>query len=350
LRHEAGPLRTALRIVRSIATGIPFANLKYTPPELRTAVAEMCASGTYDLVLAEHQHVADDVLAATQSRVVVDMHNVYSELYARMARSSLIGLKAVHSRLQAPLAFRQERRLERAFALLTVSPEDSASLMRGGTSRPCFVVPNGVDVDHFRRGGPAWAAPRPAVEASPLIVMTGSMDYFPNKDGAIHLVRGVMPLVWRHVPDARVAIVGRDPGREVRQLASDSRVTVTGRVPDVRPYLEAADVAVVPLRSGSGSRLKALEAAAMSAAIVGTPVGLEGIPFTHGSDALISSTPSGLAESIVSVIGDRAFADALGTNARRLIEDRFSWESCRSALDVALTTLTASPATLGKAQ
>ncbi len=339
LSRAAGGILTLGRAMRSLATGVPFANLKYTPPELGAAVSAMCAARPYDLVLAEHQHVADDVLSATRLPVVIDMQNVYSDLYKRVARSSLVSVKAWHSRFQISLALRQERRLDFAIGLLTTSPEDSASLLRSGTTRPCFVVPNGVDLEQFRPGQlPALPNVGPSKEEQS-IVMTGSMDYFPNADGARFLVDEVMPSVWAQAPQTRVWIVGRDPGREVRRLGGDARVTVTGAVPDVRPYLESSSVTVVPLRSGSGTRLKALEAAAMGKAIVGTSVGLEGIPFAHGVSAMISDSAPDMASSLVALLKDRELAAKLGANARRLVEEGFSWEACCESLDAALATL-----------
>ena len=339
LSRAAGGLLTLGRAMRSLATGVPFANLKYTPPELSTTVASMCAAKRYDLVLAEHQHVADDVLTATSLPVVVDMQNVYSDFYARVAQSSLLGVKAWHSRFQKPLALRQERRLSRTLGVLTTSHEDAASLHRGGMTRPCYVVPNGVDLEQFRAGQHAALPAELTVSDAPSIVMTGSMDYFPNADGTRFLVNDVMPLVWAHVPATRVFLVGRDPGPEVRRLGADARVTVTGAVPDVRPYLDFASVSVVPLRSGSGTRLKALEAAAMAKAIVGTSVGLEGIPFVNGHSAMISDGPKEMARSLVSLLRDPTATANLGSNARRLVELGFSWEACCRSLDAALATM-----------
>lgn len=339
LSRAAEGVLTLGRAIRSLATGVPFANLKYTPPELGPTLASMCAARRYDLILAEHQHVADDVLASTTLPVVVDMHNVYSDLYARVARSSFFGVKAWHSRFQAPLAFRQERRLDRSIGLLTTSAEDADSLKRGGTQRPCFVVPNGVDLEQFRADTPTTPPVTHTADGGPSIVMTGSMDYFPNADGARFLVEQVMPAVWEKRPSTKVWIVGRDPGPEVRRLGADARVTITGAVPDVRPYLQSASVAVVPLRSGSGTRLKALEAAAMGKAIVGTSVGLEGIPFVTGESALIGDGAPSLASHLLAVLQDDSLRDRLSHNARRLVEDGFSWDACCRNLDAALESL-----------
>lgn len=338
LSRAAGGVLTLGRAIRSLATGVPFANLKYTPPDLGPTVAAMCEARQYDLVIAEHQHVADDVLAATKLPVVVDMQNVYSDLYARVARSSVLSVKAWHSRFQAPLAFLQERRLDRAVGLLTTSPEDAESLRRSGTQRPCFVVPNGVDLEQFRPGSTP-ALPEALSAGGTSIVMTGSMDYFPNADGAQFLVEQVMPAVWASEPTTRLWIVGRDAGPEVRRLSADSRVTVTGAVSDVRPYLAAASVAVIPLRSGSGTRLKALEAAAMGKAIVGTSIGLEGIPFENRHSAMIEDSAPALASSLLTVLRNDAVRSDLGRNARRLVERGFSWEACCGDLDAAIKSL-----------
>jgi glycosyltransferase involved in cell wall biosynthesis len=166
------------------------------------------------------------------------------------------------------------------------------------------------------------------------------MDYFPNVDGVIFLVRQVMPRVWEREPETRVAIVGRDPAPSVRALERDSRVIVTGSVPDVRPYLEAATVIAVPVRAGSGTRLKALEAAAMGKAIVATRLGLEGLAFSHGMHAWLADEPESFAAGILALIADCRLRRQLGRAARLLVEERYDWRRCAELLDLALRAVT----------
>lgn len=339
--HRSGRVRAVARLARSLVTAEPYANLKFTPATVTNAVREMLATASYDAVIVEHQHAADAVLRATSARVVVDMHNVYSDLYARVASTGGSGLKGIHSRIQRRFAAKQEQRLGAARALLVVSEEDAESMRRAAVTAPLFIVPNGVDTEFFRPGAAQGALDGDPWLREPLVTMTGSMDYFPNSDGAAFLVREVMPLVWAKRPGCRVAIVGRAPGRSVRALRGDPRVQVTGGVPDVRPFLERASVAVVPLRSGSGSRLKALEAASMGKAIVGTSIGLEGIPFADGRDVLVRDTPRAFADAILDLLDDQPRAEALGRQARTLVEQDFSWTRCRHLLQEALREIVA---------
>jgi glycosyltransferase involved in cell wall biosynthesis len=164
----------------------------------------------------------------------------------------------------------------------------------------------------------------------------------PNEDGIAWFCDEVLPRVRARVPDATLAIVGRNPTGKVRDLATThTGVSVTGTVPDVRPYLERAGVLVVPLRVGGGTRLKIYEGMAMERATVSTTIGAEGLPVDDGAEILIADDAADFADAIVRVLQDAAFAAAIGQRAAARVRRDFSWasvaarfaESCREAVD-----------------
>jgi glycosyltransferase involved in cell wall biosynthesis len=182
---------------------------------------------------------------------------------------------------------------------------------------PVAVVPNGVDLELFR--------PSPAATEPLTAVFNGVLDYRPNLDAALYLVDEIWPLVRKRCPSAQLLLVGRGSPADRRRLEREG-VVVTGEVPDVRPYLERAAVALVPIRMGGGTRLKVVEGLAMGKAMVSTNLGCEGIAVRDGEHLLVADTPGDFAAAVVSLLEDPAAARALGLAGRALMEESYSWE------------------------
>jgi len=170
------------------------------------------------------------------------------------------------------------------------------------------------------------------------MVFTGSMDWMPNQHGVLFFTSKILPHIHAEIPEAQLWIVGRCPSQEVRALAGP-RIHVTGRVDDIRPYMRKAPVYVVPLLSGSGTRIKIFEAMAMGKAVVSTTLGAEGLPVTHGRNILIADHPHEFADSVVRLLRDRALTARLGDAARELVEKQFSWRAVGSQFDAILQDL-----------
>jgi glycosyltransferase involved in cell wall biosynthesis len=159
------------------------------------------------------------------------------------------------------------------------------------------------------------------------LVFTGSMDWYPNEDGILHFINYVLPLIRRKVPDASLTVVGRNPTNRIIAAASDAVVTVTGTVPDVRPYMSRSAVYVVPLRVGGGTRMKIFEAIAMGKAVVSTTVGAEGLPLIDGRHYLKADSPKHFAEAVLGLLEDPAKRKSLGDAGREHVVQHFSWPS-----------------------
>jgi sugar transferase (PEP-CTERM/EpsH1 system associated) len=183
-------------------------------------------------------------------------------------------------------------------------------------------VENGVDLQYFAPGA-ARATPYPA--EVPVAVFTGAMDYWANVDAVNWFAHAIWPAVRRAVPQAEFWIVGARPGPVVRQLASLPGVVVTGRVPDTRPYLQHARVAVAPLRIARGVQNKVLEAMAMGLAVVATPAACTGIGASAPPCALATDDPALFAARVVAVLADtsaavgRSYVDAHHDWRRNLV-------------------------------
>jgi glycosyltransferase involved in cell wall biosynthesis len=196
-----------------------------------------------------------------------------------------------------------------------VSRADAGALEILSRDAQVDVVPNGVDTVYWQPDG---------VSEPDRIVFTGTMNFPPNVDAMVYFVSKVMPRVWRSIPGATLYIVGQHPAGKVRRLASE-RVIVTGRVEDVRPYVAGASVYVAPIRFGSGTHLKVLEALAMAKPLVATSRGAQALELTSGRDCLIADEPAEMAEGIVRLLTKPETARALGEAGRVHVVQHHDW-------------------------
>ncbi len=199
--------------------------------------------------------------------------------------------------------------------VVVVSDRDRDELLRLNPALPVEVIPNGVDVYHFRRA-------RVNRKARALLFV-GNYEYPPNVDAALRLAREILPQVQKQVPDVKLWLVGNAPPPEVQALANET-IKVTGRVPDVRPYLARAAAFVCPLRYGAGIKNKLLEALAVGCPVVATPLSVDGIAVRDGHSALIADG-DGLANAAARLLTEPDLQRRLADNGRAVIEDRYSW-------------------------
>ena len=159
------------------------------------------------------------------------------------------------------------------------------------------------------------------------------MDWLPNVDGVLFFSREILPLIREAEPDVVFTIVGRSPAPAVRRLAEEHGIEVTGRVDDVRPYLAASAVNVVPLRIGGGTRLKIFEAMAAGRAVVSTSIGAEGLPTENGRHLLLADDPAAFARSVVTLLREPRVRQAMESEARAFVTTRYDWAVAATHLE-----------------
>lgn len=319
-----------LALARNLVSPLPYAIARYRSGALRDVIRRLVREGGIDVVICDFLAPSLNVPADLGVRTVLFQHNVEASIWERhatVARNPVV-------RAYFALQWRRMRAWERAECrrfdrVVAVSAEDAASFARDYGVTGARAVPTGVDVQYFR---PSGGVPRDRRE----VLFVGSMDWMPNEDGIRWFTEAVLPLVRARVPDAHLTVVGRKPSGWLTALAASGHVTVTGTVPDVRPYLERAAVVVVPLRVGGGTRLKIFEGMAMERATVSTTIGAEGLPVGHGEDILIADSPQAFAEAVVALLEDPARADALGAAAAERVRREFSWEYAGRAFEEAI--------------
>ncbi len=160
----------------------------------------------------------------------------------------------------------------------------------------------------------------------PIVVFTGTLSYYPNADGVLYFLRHCWPKIRNRIPNAQFYVVGSSPPDSIHQYHEKDGIVVTGRVPDIQPYIEQANVYIVPLRVGGGIRLKILEAMASGRAIVSTSTGCEGLDGQHQEHLMISDMPDDFTTSIIELLGNSEKRNHLRQNARKLIERVYDWD------------------------
>lgn len=292
---------------------------------MREALADCIAELKPDVVQVESSRLFG-FRFPVNAPVVLDEHNIESELLERMYR----GEHSVLRRLYNALEFHKYRRVEqeawgRAAAVVVTSNRESAVVAARLPKTRVNVVPNGVDPDYF---APSRTAGDPAT-----LVFTGLLSYRPNLEGVRWFLDHVLPRIHQVRPEVTVLVVGGSNQPESLEVLTRPHVTFTGWVPDVRPFLAGATAVIVPIRVGGGTRLKLVEALSMAKPTVTTSVGCEGIDVADQRHVLIADDPAEFAGTVLRLLGDPDLRCRLGQAGRDLVLERYSWQRSASLLN-----------------
>jgi sugar transferase (PEP-CTERM/EpsH1 system associated) len=314
---KAGTAAFAAALARSWLSPLPVDMLRWRSRTLRRRIREEITTGDLDLCVSDFLVSFASFPRKSRVPLVLFEHNVEHLLWKRLASLEPAPLK----RALLELEWRKIRRFEsRACRLarrtVTVSEQDRAFLAKEARGADFRVVATGVDTTFYRPNG--------AREDARKLVFTGSMDWYPNEDAVLDFLDASFPRIRRETEGVSLTVVGRNPSPKLRAAASRD-VTITGTVPDVRPYVAEAAVYIVPLRLGSGTRLKIFEALAMGKAVVSTTLGAEGLPLVPGEHYLRADEPADFAREVTALLKDPERRRRLGAAGRRLVEERFSW-------------------------
>jgi sugar transferase (PEP-CTERM/EpsH1 system associated) len=304
----------------NLASNLPYAIAKYQSAEMRRRIQQLTSEDLYDVVVCDFLAPAVNVPRTLSCPSILFQHNVEAMIWQRhfevqasvLKRAYLLGQWSKMRTFEGVTC----RRFDRVIA---VSREDREVMRREYGVTAIDDVPTGVDTDFFQ---PRTTASR----STRNLVFTGSMDWLPNEDAIRYFTEEILPLIKQQLPDVTLTVVGRNPYPALLDLSQrDSSVVVTGRVEDVRPYMERAAAYIVPLRIGGGTRLKIFEAMAMEKAIVSTTVGVEGLPVRDGVDLLLADEPRAFADAVLKLLSDVIFAVELGNHAAGTVRTRFGW-------------------------
>ena len=326
----AVPKRGSATFAASVASSwfshYPVDLWKWRVGAVRREVRSALATGEVDLCVADFLFAATNVPMPSRRRsghtgqvpVLLFEHNVEYLIWQRLANLETTRWK----RALFEMEWRKMRACEteavkRAALTIAVSDDDRRRLAEMSPGSRVVSIATGVDTRYF--------APRPDAEVPARLVFSGSMDWHPNEDAVCYFADSILPRIRAEFPNVSFTIIGRNPSARVRQLASEPGVAVTGTLDDVRPSIAEGSVYVVPLRAGSGTRIKIFEALAMGKAVVSTTVGAEGLALESGRQFLAADTPHDFAHAVIRLLRDPARRQALGTAGRALVEANYSW-------------------------
>jgi glycosyltransferase involved in cell wall biosynthesis len=327
----------------NLVSSLPYFMKKYESDEMRREIAARVKRDNFDVLVCDFLNPAVNVPVDVPLPTVLFQHNVEAIIWKRHYEVQSNPLKKAYLYGQWRKAFAYERAACRRFRLVvTVSRDDTETIRRDYGVESVSDVPTGVDTEFFRPGEGLRVEPNS-------LVFTGSMDWLPNEDAIQFFTREIMPLVRERLPQVKLTVVGRKPYASLLELSRrDSAIVVTGRVEDVRPYMERAAAYVVPIRIGGGTRLKIYEAMAMEKPVVSTTVGAEGLPLGDGDDLLLADTPRAFADAVVRVLTDEGLARALGAHAATTVREQFSWDKVAGVFAGLCERAASSPAAGGE--
>jgi polysaccharide biosynthesis protein PslH len=321
--EHAPPKRASIgilpQLLGSLVSSVPLAVSRYASSELKGRLAALIKAEKYDSIVCDFLASAPNLPDLGQC--VLFQHNVETTIWQRHVEQAHSPLDRGYFGMQAKKMEAYERKVcQRVKAVIAVSDVD-ARRMKGmfGIDR-VNSVPTGVDLDYFR----------PTQTASPTsdIVFCGSMDWLPNIDAVEYFLQEILPVIRQSRPETTFTIAGRSPDARVKKAVQGIvGVTVTGKVPDMRPYLWGSKLSIVPIRIGGGTRLKIYECMAAGLPVVSTTVGAEGLAYTDGKDIAIADSPVDFAQACLRLLADDSARAALASEGLKLVESRFSWEA-----------------------
>lgn len=325
------PERSTRQRLRDLLT-TPHADIvrRYHSPDYAAALSKLLAAQRYDAVQIEGLEMSGYLPLVRElnpkARIIYDAHNAEYHLqrliYRVDRREPSRWPAALYSIIQWRRLMRLEREVCRAAArVIAVSEADAGALRALVPDLDVNVIPNGIYVAEYTRPAPRLDLGKAA------ILFTGTMNYRPNVDAVLWFTGSVMAKIRSAVPEARLFVVGNRPHDRLDSLRRRGDIEITGFVQDVSPFLQSATVYVAPLRMGSGTRLKLLQAMAAGCAIVSTRVGAEGLSVVSGREMLIADDDdaAAFAGATISLLNDPALRERLGGAARDLVCREYDW-------------------------
>jgi polysaccharide biosynthesis protein PslH len=312
------------RRLQALAAALPYGAWRLRSREFHARLQAWLAREPFDALICDDAYVAANIPSGHGLPIILNKHGIGTVVLERFLVVERNPAKKVYGYLELWKTRRWEARVcDQATLIMACSEDDRTEIDRLSPGSTVVIVPNVIDVRNYE--------PTPSV-SNHTVVFVAYMGWYPNQDAVEFFVSQVLPHLQALIPDVKFVAAGRNPPESMRNLGQVPGVVITGSLPDIRPVIAEAALCVVPLRIGTGTRLKILEAAAMGKAIVSTRVGAEGLEFTDGSEIVLADEPQHFAREVASLLNSPERAQALGAAARRLTEEQYSMKALRGAL------------------
>ena len=337
LKDELSVFRTALRVLLSFMLGKPYVAVRYYQRSTAQTLEKIIRENAIDVVHLDMLPLAEYIKHTGSVPVVLTNHNVESLRLLRRAETESGAIRRAFLTLQAKLLLKYERSVMGILKhCVAVSEEDRHYLEKFNANCNYYVVPNGVDLAFYRRSGRG--------STGKTLLWVGSMADPYNCKAIEYFVEEVFPKLLDRYPDIKWNVVGKEPPKVLRNaaVAYPGNISLLGYVDDVRPCYEDSDVLVIPLLSGSGTKLKVIEGMAMSMPIVTTSIGAEGLELADGKDVFIADNNNSFADAVSKLIDSQELRDKFSANVRKIAENHYGWDAIGKDM-VAVYNKTVSP-------
>jgi sugar transferase (PEP-CTERM/EpsH1 system associated) len=321
------------QVWQALFTGKPSSVAYFWSSKLKHRVQDALFRNKFDAIFVHCVFVAPYVCDIPAGLRVLDFGDIDSAKWFAYSRWKPFPLSLGYA-LEARKLRKFEKLMATRFHHCTVTAQGELDEFRDFNAPvPCTLIINGFDSAAFQN------IVHKETADSPVIVFVGRMDYFPNIDGILYFANEILPIIRRTVPQAKLQVVGSNPSRKVRELATIPGVSVTGHVPDVRPYLADATVSVAPLRIARGTQNKILESMAAGIPTVATPEAAKGVQCVPGDHLLVAWGPDAFADQVIKIVQDEKLRKKLSVNGKRQVEYAHSWRRSLTALDELLAKM-----------
>ena len=312
-------------LINYFIRGEPIENKFVFVNEMKDVISKLVENIHFDVIQIEHSYMAPYINILNQNTLkntvkILTLHNLgYIQCYRQFKIEKDLFKKARYF-LNWMLLKNWEPKFANKFDLCIVtSPTEKTSLKTANPLLKVGVIPNGVDLNYYK--------PLPFDNKTQDILFIGKMDYTPNIDGVFYFCDKIFPIIKKSIPNSRFIIAGSNVPMKIEELKKDSNIIVAGYVEDARPFYQQSVLSVVPLRAGSGTRLKILESMALGRAVVSTSIGCEGLEVKHNDTIIISDDPQDFAERVIELLGNKDLRKKISKNARNLVERNYCWDS-----------------------
>jgi glycosyltransferase involved in cell wall biosynthesis len=315
---KRGSAAFPLTVARSWLSADPVDLWKWRVPAVKECVKSLIAGRRVDVCVSDFLFAAANLPLNCGVPTVLFEHNVEYLIWKRLCDLEQVAWRRALLEIEwRKLRAREAEACRRFDVTIAVSADDRDRLAALAPEANITWIPTGVDIDYF--------APSPQADRPAHLVFSGSMDWHPNEDAVRYFMSEILPHVRAAVPGVTFTIVGRNPSPALRDAAAAVGAGVTGTLDDIRPAVAEAAVCVVPLRAGSGTRLKIFEALAMGKAVVSTTLGAEGLAIEHGRHFIAADGAHNFARAVIDLLDDPGRRRTIGEAGRQLVEDRYSW-------------------------
>ncbi|MGA2669739.1 MAG: glycosyltransferase [Ignavibacteria bacterium] len=311
---------TIIGLIKSFFTKEPYIIHRFASQYMTDLVHQVLKNNIFDLILCDHIYLSQYLPHEIELHVPTIPNNEDNGFtyYKRLSETNGL-IRPFFAKLQWRKMLNYEVNVYQRFCVdITTSDTEKNIIMKYLKGVKIGVVKNGVDVDYFK--------PMKRTNMENNIIYTAWFKYYPNQQAVIEFVKDVFPLLKAKIPDIKFYIVGKEPPKRVHELSKINGIVVTGEVEDVRPYLANADVAVIPLKVGGGTRLKILEAMAMGIPVISTKLGAEGLDVKEDENILIADDHEDFAQKIYEIITDKQLSKRISDSAIKFVEENYTWE------------------------